>query len=281
MLGTVAQACELATGDWSDLRCCISISTVIEGHMAQQFDPALPLLTRSAWRGDGQAASAVQVLDEHLRLEVRVRAQARRYVLRLGADRIVRLTVPRRGCLREAEGFLRRSLPWLERRLEQVRTSDGPPAVWGAGTEILLRGVWVRLEHGPLGIHAGALAFPLRDERNWRPSVEAALRRLAAVELPARVRELAENLQAAVRRVSIRNQRTRWGSCSRNGNISLNWRLVQVPPDVRDYVIVHELMHLREMNHSPRFWAHVAAACPLYRNRAAWLRAHAGQLGMA
>jgi predicted metal-dependent hydrolase len=249
--------------------------------VAQLIDQALPLLTRSALRAQGAAVATVDVLDECLPLEVRVRPQARRYVLRLGADRVVRLTLPKRGSLKEAEVFLRRSQAWLERRLEQVRSSDGPPSVWKDGTEILLRGVWVRLSQAPGGVQAGDVLVPPSDERNWRPAVEAALRCVADEELPPRVEELARREHLVVRRVSVRNQRTRWGSCSRSGNMSLNWRLIQVPPDVRDYVVLHELMHLREMNHSSRFWAHVAVACPLYRHHAAWLRAHAGQLGMA
>ena len=76
----------------------------------------------------------------------------------------------------------------------------------------------------------------------------------------------------AVAGVSIRNQRTRWGSCGRDGHISLNWRLVLMPPDVRDYVLIHELMHLRRLDHSPAFWKLVAAACPGYRDARQWLR---------
>ena len=72
--------------------------------------------------------------------------------------------------------------------------------------------------------------------------------------------------------VSIRNQRTRWGSCGRDGHISLNWRLVLMPPEVRDYVLIHELMHLRRLDHSPAFWKLVAAACPGYREARQWLR---------
>ena len=82
---------------------------------------------------------------------------------------------------------------------------------------------------------------------------------------------LAATHAVTVARVSIRNQQSRWGSCSRRGAITLNWRLVQVPPFVREYVLVHELMHRRELNHSARFWRHVAAACPRYLEARRWL----------
>jgi predicted metal-dependent hydrolase len=77
-----------------------------------------------------------------------------------------------------------------------------------------------------------------------------------------------------ISRITIRNQRSRWGSCSARRTISLNWRLIQTPGFVRDYIIVHELMHLREMNHSPRFWACVKQICPDYERAEGWLRQH-------
>src|SRR5271165_4610295 len=87
-----------------------------------------------------------------------------------------------------------------------------------------------------------------------RPAIERHLWRLAAKELPPRVLEYATLHQLSVRRISVRNQRSRWGSCSQRGTISLNWRLIQTPPFVCDYICLHELAHLREMNHSSRFW---------------------------
>jgi predicted metal-dependent hydrolase len=101
------------------------------------------------------------------------------------------------------------------------------------------------------------------------------LRARALAELPDRLRALADEHQVTgLTRVSIRNQRTRWGSCGRDGHITLNWRLVAMPPEVRDYVLIHELMHLRRMDHSPAYWRLVAAACPNYPDARAWLRAN-------
>ena len=105
-----------------------------------------------------------------------------------------------------------------------------------------------------------------------------ALHARARAELPARLRELAAALGLHVARVSIRNQRTRWGSCGRDGHITLNWRLVLMPGHVRDYVLIHELMHLRRMDHSPEYWRLVAAACPGYRDARAWLRINGASL---
>jgi predicted metal-dependent hydrolase len=102
----------------------------------------------------------------------------------------------------------------------------------------------------------------------------AALRVRARTELPARLLEIAAQHGLGVTGVSIRNQRTRWGSCGRDGKISLNWRLVLMPPAVRDYVLIHELMHLKRLDHSPAYWKLVAAACPGYREARQWLRSN-------
>lgn len=100
---------------------------------------------------------------------------------------------------------------------------------------------------------------------------ESALRERAAGELPIELRSLAAAHDITVTRISIRNQRSRWGACSSSGSITLNWRLILVPAHVREYVMIHELMHRRELNHSSSFWRHVAAACPDYRDAKRWL----------
>jgi len=102
------------------------------------------------------------------------------------------------------------------------------------------------------------------DRRTFREQAER--------ELPARLLELAAQHGVAVNRVSIRNQRSRWGSCGRDGHICVNWRLVRMPSWVRDYVLIHELMHLRRLDHSPAYWTLVAVACPAYEDARRWLR---------
>ena len=98
------------------------------------------------------------------------------------------------------------------------------------------------------------------------------------MELPARLLELAAAHGLTVPKISVRNQRTRWGSCGRDGHICLNWRLIAMPESVRDYVLIHELMHLRRLDHSPVYWRLVSAACPGYREARAWLRANGPSL---
>lgn len=104
------------------------------------------------------------------------------------------------------------------------------------------------------------------------------LRAQAYEELPVRLQALAEQHSLRVARISIRNQRTRWGSCGRDGHICLNWRLAAMPAWVRDYVMIHELMHLKRLDHSPTYWRLVAAAYPRFREARQWLRAHGPDL---
>ena len=188
---------------------------------------------------DAAADGVARAFDAREILFVR-HPHARRYVIRVADNGIVRVTIPRWGSKREAAEFAVRERAWIEKqrrraereRVERARSVDLPPDV-------------VRV-----------------------------LRARARRELPARLLELASEHGVTVTRVSVRNQKWRWGSCSRSGHICLNWRLVGMPGWVRDYVLINELMHLKRMDHSPRFWRLVAAACPAFEEARAWLRAY-------
>jgi len=151
----------------------------------------------------------------------------------------VRVTIPRWGSRREAAAFAEHERAWIEK--QQRRAVDG-------------RG---RPKPSPLS-----------------PDLERDLRDRANRELPTRLLQLANRHGLTVTRISVRNQRWRWGSCSRTGSICLNWRLVQMPDWVRDYVMIHELMHLKRMDHSPKFWKLVSAICPNFKDARAWLRGY-------
>ena len=201
--------------------------------------------------------------------------RARRYILRLQADGTARVTIPRGGSQKFAREFARQQAGWLEAQLR--KREDNPPVRdWADGTEIFYRGLLTPLT---LDAAAGVAMFadrmvPISGVGAVRAAIERHLRQLAAGELPPRTLALAAEYGLTVRRVTVRNQRSRWGSCSRAGTISLNWRLIQAPELVRDYIILHELMHLREMNHSPRFWRRVAGVCPQFAEAEQWLKQH-------
>lgn len=203
--------------------------------------------------------------------------RAKRYVLRVRSDGSVRVTIPRGGSFDWALGFVRKQVPWLERQLDRIESHPQLPKRWEIGTTIFLHGELVCLEVAGEGrenaIRIGPESLKVRDViGDLRPEIERHLWGLAARELAARVAELAAQHGFCVGRVSVRNQRSRWGSCSRRGTLSLNWRLVQAPSFVRDYIITHELAHLTEMNHSPRFWALVERLCPSFLEAERWLK---------
>ncbi len=218
-------------------------------------------------------------------VEVRRSPKASRYRLSVGRDGAAVLTIPVRGSERQARQFLETQREWLERtrrRLEQLPRSA---AVWTIGTSVLWRGEWRTIERASEEatphVRLGGERFRVRGhDGDLRPTLEAHFRRQARIELPPRTWELAAVTGVEVREVSVRDQRTRWGSCSSTGTISLNWRLVQAPAFAADYIILHELMHVREMNHSDRFWALVEAVCPEWREAERWLKNHGGALGL-
>jgi predicted metal-dependent hydrolase len=232
----------------------------------------------------GPAGTSVLVLNSRRVPVILVRnPRARRYALRVRPDGSARVTVPRGGSVAEAWRFAGRHIGWLERQLQGLANRPAKVPHWTVGTEILFGGELVRIEAGTNGeaglVRLGSELISVADmSADLRPAIERLLWRRAAQELPPRVIELAAFHQLTVRRVTVRNQRSRWGSCSRHGTISLNWRLIQAPGFVRDYIILHELMHLRQMNHSVRFWREVERVCPEYRDAERWLKGHAGLL---
>lgn len=164
--------------------------------------------------------------------------RARRYVVRVRTDGTVRVTIPRWGTRRDAQAFVDTQQAWISKqraRLAAAKTAEAP-------------------------------MLSIDEARQ--------LRQRATRELPERLLTLARKLGLTVTRVSVRNQRWRWGSCSKSGHICLNWRLVAMPDWVCDYVLLHELMHLKRMDHSPRFWKLVAAVCPTFKEARDWLRQH-------
>jgi predicted metal-dependent hydrolase len=204
---------------------------------------------------------------------VRVR-RARRYILRVRPDGSLRVTVPRGGSRREAEQFVSKHQRWIAGQRTRAHVAYAPRR-WAHGSEILLNGEPVQIGVDVRGdrtiVTYGSRRLTAEGTADVRAAIEQDLRELARTELVPRLRELATQHGLEIGTVSIRNQRSRWGSCARSGNIALNFRLVQMPPDVRDYVLVHELMHLKQQNHSRRFWRLVAAACPAFRDAERWL----------
>ena len=213
-------------------------------------------------------------------------ARARGYRLTLKRDGTAVATIPLRGSEREAKRFVEQQQAWLERARERQRRRPRGAEVWTIGTHVLWRGELTEIRIAAVGtakpqVCLSADVFRVAQlEGDLRPTLESHFIRRAKIELPARTWELSAVSGVDVKHVAVRNQRARWGSCSANGTISLNWRLVQTPEFVRDYIIYHELMHLREMNHSARFWARVEEVCPDWRNAEHWIKRNGSLVGL-
>jgi predicted metal-dependent hydrolase len=205
--------------------------------------------------------------------------RARNYTLRVkGAVATPTLTMPFHGSLREARTFLDRHRGWLLRQLEKAPL----PKPVADGLSIPIRGVPHRVRCS--GTSRGTVVA--REEAGEPtlivPGAEAHLRRRlfdflkreAKRDLDETVMRHAEKLGVTVRTIRVRDTSSRWGSCTSTGNLSFSFRLVMAPTFVLDYLAAHEVAHLREMNHSRRFWGVVEGLCPEHERARAWLVAY-------
>jgi predicted metal-dependent hydrolase len=207
---------------------------------------------------------------------------ARNYTLRLkSATGAPVLTMPRRGSLREARQFLDRHAGWLLREMDKLPKPR--PIVDGA--MVPLRGAAHRIQHrhrrGTVSVETvdGAPALVVAgDPAHLRRRVIDFLKRQARRDLEPRVRQHAATLGVTVKAIRFRDQTSRWGSCTISGHLSFSWRLIMAPSYVLDYLAAHEVAHLREMNHSRRFWRLCEALCPQTRQARAWLNAEGAKL---
>lgn len=202
--------------------------------------------------------------------------RARRRTIGIAVDAHgLHAAAPRWVTLAEVEAFIREKQVWVLRKLQEARANVRPPFVWHEGVRLPYlggelavfaapRGAASRLTGERLELEIGDLA--LRDAAlGW-------LRTRALALFEARVADLAPRLEVDVRRVSLSNARTQWGSCSTGGRVRLSWRLIHLRLALIDYVVAHELAHLRHMNHSTRFWRTVAQIYPGYEAVRAELR---------
>lgn len=219
--------------------------------------------------------SILRIGDREIPLKVARHAQARHISLRIdGAVGAVRMILPRRAALREGLEFAEQKTAWLLSQLDAMparvpfqegsvipilgqdhvirRNPKGRRGVWREQNTIWASG---HLEHLP---------------RRVADFLKAEARR----ELAGRARAKAAQIERTVRKVTVRETRTRWGSCSSDGNLSFCWRLILTPEPVLDYVVAHEVAHLRHMNHGARFWALTKRLTGDAHDARVWLRKH-------
>lgn len=242
-------------------------------HHGSAKRPACAILPRPA--PTGEAIRSLQLAGMEARYRLRFDRRSRHIRIRLGLTPEIQVSAPPGTPIRAVEAALRAHTPWLEAK-------GGLACATGlaSGVDLPFAGTPRRLElepAGPPAIRLKGTTLHVRgapqDDAALRPRLTRWYRTQAARTLPERLSELAERTGLNPERVSIRNQRTRWGSCSARGAINLNWRLVMLPPALADHVMIHELCHLRHLDHSRRFWALVARHDPDHRSHRTALRA--------
>jgi predicted metal-dependent hydrolase len=183
----------------------------------------------------------------------------------------VEVVLPRRSPASAAPAAIAELRPWIERRLREASVVQATIAARGATLPYLGTPLTLTPQPGRTRVHrAGdALLVPGGDAR---AAIERWYRRAAAREIAPRLDAATQALGATYTKLSIRGQRTRWGSCSSRGAMSFNWRLLLAPEPVLDYVVWHEACHLRVPDHSSAFWGLVRRHCPGYEEHRRWLR---------
>lgn len=231
-----------------------------------------------AKRGEKRAVrrELLAVEGADVAVNVRLNPRARRIVMRVNpATGEVTVTAPSRGGTAPALAFARGETQWIARQLKRMPA----PVALVPGAVVPFLGVSHLIRHSPargpapVWTEKGAILFSGRMEHAPRRLTDF-FKREARSLLAACALDYAARLGARPARVSVRDTQSRWGSCSQSGSLSFSWRLIFTPDFVRDYVVAHEVAHLREMNHSPRFWAHVKTLSPDATRARQWLRDH-------
>jgi predicted metal-dependent hydrolase len=236
-------------------------------------------------RARPRPARSVVCEDGAIEVAVRESVRARRLTIKVSTDRPPEIVVPAGTGDREIERALRRHRDWIAGKAEEMERLaarrprlglDRPGVAWLGGR--------------PLPITRCPGSRPIAKLRGGRllvagPAAEASAalerwyRREARLRLSAAVEREAPALGVRPKRISVRDPGSRWGSCTSGGGLSFSWRLLLAPPQVLDYVVVHELCHLRELNHSRTFWRLLDRARPGWRAEADWLGTHGWELG--
>jgi predicted metal-dependent hydrolase len=206
--------------------------------------------------------------------------RARRVRVSVESDGAVQVTLPRRAPLKAADEAVRELAPWIERRRRALARAAAEVART-PGTVPYLDGELSLVEQpGRTRVHrrGDVLLVPAGPGRE--AALERWYRRAARAEIAPRLDAAVARAGTSYTSLTIRGQRTRWASCSSNGAMSFNWRLLLAPEEVLDYVVEHEVCHLEVMDHSPRFWRLLERRVPDWRAHARWLRRYGSTLAL-
>ena len=210
-----------------------------------------------------------------IEINLRRKKNARRLTLRVAADGVY-LTIPLRTALKEAEAFANKQEGWIRGKLEkqpekQLVGQDERVLVEGNYYQIKeTKGRAVYLENNHINVPGPASKYPSK--------IKAFLKERARMRLVSASDHYAGQLGESYGRITLRDTRSRWGSCTSTGNLMYSWRLIMAPVEILNYVAAHEVCHLVEMNHSKRFWDLVENLDANYKVHRSWLREHGTRL---
>jgi predicted metal-dependent hydrolase len=225
-----------------------------------------------ATRVKRKQVAVFQVNGEKVVVRTKRNRRARRMTLRIdAANDCAVLVLPSRASLSEGIDFARSKAPWVKEKLESL-----PPRLpFAPGETVRVKGQLLTIRYdsrvGPRVKRDGDILRVGGDPDMVRDRIVHWLRERARCAITRRVEERAGQINKRFRRITLRDSRTRWGSCSARGNLSFSWRLILAPVDVLDYVVSHEVAHLAEMNHGPRFWRLVDELAPRSARARDWL----------
>lgn len=221
-------------------------------------------------------ADTLQIGDPPILVQLRPNPRAKRMTLRVSAvDGTARLTLPKRSSLRAAKRFLNEQEGWLRGHIGKTPAR----VVIEAGVEVSLYGEpFLLAQHRGARVTLAPNTLFLPASRPAGKALEGFIKTRARNVITPMVEADAAALGKPWGKISLRDPRSRWGSCNSDGNLMFSWRLMLAPPDVLRYVVAHEVAHLREMNHAAAFWTEVAAIMPGYEAPRRWLQQNGGQL---
>lgn len=228
---------------------------------------------------DSTLPEYLKVGKEVLPLVIKRHAKAKRICLRYNpTQHAISLTLPRHTRVSDGLKFLTDKSSWLIATLEEMPDKKQIKP----GVVIPVLGQRVRMKHekdlGRPYLLMDETLYISGDREFFPRRVTEALKKIASARIHQLANRYATKIGRRINRISVRDTRSRWGSCSSTGNLNFSWRLVFAPREVLEYVVAHEVAHLRHMNHSPAFWNQVEALCPNHEVAKQWLRMHGKHL---
>lgn len=232
-----------------------------------------------------RAPRVLEIDGEHVHVRVRESTKASTTRILIGADRPLEIIVPAGTDDTRVDEMLIARRAWIaakRRRVAAVRNRPArlglacPGVVWLAGQAVASD--WREATVAAARLTGGRLVVSAPSEELGARAIERWYRREATRRLRLVAERESTRLGLRYRSLAVRDQRTRWASCSSSANLSFNWRLILTPPEVLDYVVIHELCHLRVANHSRPFWRLLESALPGWQESASWLAEHGGEL---